>query len=67
MQIFRFILFFREQQIQLKWQQLIDLLEKKRKTLNGFSDLLSMFREIESISSEMKDVEVCSTDYAYIN
>jgi len=51
---------FREQQILAKWQQLMELLEKKRKTLNGFTELLTMFREIESISTEMKDVEVLS-------
>jgi len=42
----------------------MELLEKKRKTLNGFTELLTMFREIESISTEMKDVEVLS--YWYI-
>jgi hypothetical protein len=48
----------REQQIQTKWQHLMDLLEKKRRILNGFNDLLGMFREIESIAIEMKDMEV---------
>jgi len=36
----------------------MDLLDKKRKILHGFNDLLSMFREIESIGVEMKEMEV---------
>ncbi len=42
-----------------KWQQLMDLLEKKKKLLMGFSELLGMFREIESIGIEMSEMEVC--------
>ena len=48
----------REQQIMAKWQQLMDLLEKKKKLLMGFSELLGMFREIESIGIEMSEMEV---------
>ena len=44
----------------------MDLLEKKRKTLVGFSELLGMFREIESIQVEMKDMEVRSLSSASI-
>ena len=53
----------REQQIMSKWQQLMDLLEKKKKILMGFSELLGMFREIESIGIEMADMEVCNLKY----
>ena len=56
----------REQHILDKWQHLMDLLEKKRKTLVGFSELLGMFREIESIQVEMKDMEVRSLSSASI-
>ena len=48
----------REQQILDKWRHLMEMLEKKRKILHGFNDLLNMFREIESISVEMKEMEV---------
>jgi len=41
-----------------KWQHLMDLLDKKHRILNGFNELLGMFREIESISIELKDMEV---------
>jgi len=41
-----------------KWRHLMDLLEKKRKILHGFNDLLNMFREIEGITVEMKEMEV---------
>jgi len=36
----------------------MEMLEKKRKILHGFNDLLNMFREIESITVEMKEMEV---------
>ena len=48
----------REAEIMAKWRQLMDMLEKKRRILTGFSDLLSMFRDIESIQVEMKGMEV---------
>ncbi len=37
---------------------MMELLEKKKKLLTGYSELLGMFREIESIQIEMKDMEV---------
>ena len=37
---------------------MMELLEKKKKILMGFSDLLEMFREMESIQAEVKDMEV---------
>lgn len=41
-----------------KWAHLMDLLEKKRRILNGFNDMLEMFRQIESTAIELKDMEV---------
>lgn len=41
-----------------KWRHLMDLLEKKKRALGGYNELLGMFREIESIQQEMKDMEV---------
>ena len=49
---------FRDDQITQKWKNLLDLLDKKKRMLQGYSDLLGMFREIESIQSEMKEMEV---------
>ena len=49
---------YREQQILQKWHELMELLEKKKRTLTGFSELLGMFREMESIQVEMKEMEV---------
>ena len=57
-ELFLFKFLTREQQIMAKWQQLMDLLEKKKKLLMGFSELLGMFREIESIGIEMSEMEV---------
>ena len=51
---------YREQQILQKWHELMELLEKKKRTLTGFSELLGMFREMESIQVEMKEMEVGS-------
>ena len=42
----------------MKWKQLLDLLEQKKRTLQAFADLNDMFREIESIQIEIKEVEV---------
>ena len=35
-------------------------LEQRKFTLDGFSNLMAMFREIESIQEELKEVEVRS-------
>ena len=51
----------REQVIMEKWRHLMDLLDKKKRVLNGYNDLLGMFREIEAIQIEMKDMEVRSS------
>lgn len=50
----------REKVIMEKWRHLMELLEKKKRVLNGYSELLGMFREIETIQLEMKDMEVGS-------
>ena len=50
-----------------KWQQLMDLLEKKKKMLMGFSELLGMFREIESIGIEMAEMEVSLNCFIPLN
>ena len=41
-----------------KWQVLLELLEKKKKVLLGFEDLLDMFREMETIINELRAIEV---------
>ena len=40
-----------------KWCHLMDLLDKKKHVLNGYQDLLGMFREIKAIQMQMKDME----------
>ena len=37
-------------------------LEQRKFTLDGFSNLMAMFREIESIQEELKEVEVRSME-----
>ena len=37
-------------------------LEQRKFTLDGFSNLMAMFREIESIQEELKEVEVRSKE-----
>ena len=47
-----------ERQIARDWQKLIDLLARRQQVLHGFTDLMGMFREIESVTAEMKEIEV---------
>ena len=59
------VIFKREQEIWAKWKHLKDLLDKKRNTLVGFAELLGMFREIENIGLQLKEMELVlqSNDY----
>ena len=63
---------FRDDYIRLKWQELLDKLEQRKLTLAGFNNLMAMFREIETIQEELKEVEVLfhinvSIFLAYLN
>ena len=42
----------------MKWEELMGKLEQRKFTLDGFSNLMAMLREIESIHEELKEVEV---------
>lgn len=53
-------LFHREQRIIKKWQDLLQKLENLKITLSGFNNFMNMFREIESIQEELKEVGVCT-------
>ena len=48
----------REAELIQKWKDLIDSLEKKKRTLTGFSELLGMFRELETIQAKLSVIEV---------
>ncbi|XP_022090941.1 spectrin beta chain, non-erythrocytic 5-like isoform X2 [Acanthaster planci] len=48
----------KERKIARDWQKLIDLLARRQQVLHGFTDLMGMFREIESVTAEMKEIEV---------
>ena len=52
------ILFYRDEEIMLRWKKLLDQLDARKSTLSGFHDLMGMFREIESIREELREVEV---------
>ncbi|XP_052769142.1 spectrin beta chain, non-erythrocytic 2-like isoform X1 [Mya arenaria] len=43
--------------IRQKWEELLARLEQRKATLAGFNNLMSMFREIETIHDELKEVE----------
>ena len=45
-----------------KWKELIDSLDKKKRTLTGFSELLGMFREIETIQAKLQEMKVYIAD-----
>ncbi|XP_071162084.1 spectrin beta chain-like isoform X8 [Mytilus edulis] len=47
----------KDQDIMMKWKKLLDKLEARKKTLDGFSNLMNSFREIESIVEELKEAE----------
>ncbi|XP_064623906.1 spectrin beta chain, non-erythrocytic 2-like isoform X3 [Lineus longissimus] len=55
----------KEQEITAKWKALIEELKNKKHTLLGYYDLMGMFRDIESLQAEMKDIEgpLKSEDY----
>nr|XP_002732400.1 PREDICTED: spectrin beta chain, non-erythrocytic 5-like [Saccoglossus kowalevskii] len=55
----------REQQIIAKWQNLLADLDKRKRQLKGISELIGMYREIDNIRAEMKEVEggLKSEDY----
>ncbi|XP_055956724.1 spectrin beta chain, non-erythrocytic 2 isoform X1 [Patella vulgata] len=55
----------KDQEVMRRWRALLDTLEGRKVTLSGFSNLMSHFREIESIEEELKEVEgkVKLTDY----
>lgn len=55
-----YIYYNRDRRITKKWQELLDMLNTRKATLSGFSNLMNMFREIESIQEELKEVEVLS-------
>ncbi|XP_066281028.1 spectrin beta chain, non-erythrocytic 5-like isoform X2 [Branchiostoma lanceolatum] len=55
----------REDLIVQRWSQLLQLVERRGQTLANFKDLMDMFREMESITAEIKEIEgqVQSEDY----
>ncbi|KAI8480573.1 Spectrin beta chain, non-erythrocytic 5 [Branchiostoma belcheri] len=55
----------REDSIVQRWSHLLQLVERRGQTLANFKDLMDMFREMESITAEIKEIEgqVQSEDY----
>ncbi|KAG1650605.1 Spectrin beta chain [Nymphon striatum] len=45
------------EEIMQKWQFLLELLEGHKSTLTNFNDLMSMLREIDTITAEIKELE----------
>ena len=56
--MFVFLYLDRDDYIRMKWEELMGKLEQRKFTLDGFNNLMAMFREIESIQEELKEVEV---------
>ena len=48
----------KNQAIQAKWQHFCELLERRKANSSRLSDITNMFREIESIQQELKQLEV---------
>ncbi|KAK7105089.1 spectrin beta chain, non-erythrocytic 5-like isoform X3 [Littorina saxatilis] len=55
----------KDQDIMKRWKELLDKLEGRKATLSGFNSQMAMFREIESIQEELKEVQskVVGEDY----
>ncbi|BFZ07506.1 hypothetical protein BsWGS_10543 [Bradybaena similaris] len=55
----------KDQEVNLRWKKLLERLESRKATLSGFNNLMSLFREIESITEELHEVEskVKTEDY----
>ncbi|UYV61085.1 SPTBN5 [Cordylochernes scorpioides] len=51
---------FREQNILLKWQQLLDWLEKHRQTLSQLGRMMALIRELETLSGELTQLEAAT-------
>lgn len=49
----------RDKDISKKWQELMDLLAERQQSLEGFSDLMGLLREIDAVVSEMESMKVC--------
>ncbi|XP_054722410.1 spectrin beta chain, non-erythrocytic 5-like [Uloborus diversus] len=47
----------REQEVMQRWHYLLELLKKHRSTLTNLSNLMTMLREIDTITAEIKDME----------
>ncbi|XP_059148013.1 spectrin beta chain, non-erythrocytic 2-like isoform X3 [Physella acuta] len=47
----------RDQEVMRRWKALLDKLDSRKATLSGFNNLMAMFREIESITEELLEVE----------
>lgn len=56
----KLLIFCREQEIMQRWHYLLELLKKHRSTLTNLSNLMTMLREIDTITTEIKDMEVKS-------
>ncbi|KAJ8045597.1 Spectrin beta chain, non-erythrocytic 1 [Holothuria leucospilota] len=55
----------RDKEISKKWQELMDLLAERQQSLEGFSDLIGLLREIDAVTSEMNSLMMSfqSKDY----
>ncbi|VDK63456.1 unnamed protein product [Cylicostephanus goldi] len=47
----------RERDIIERWTHLLNLLEQRRKALMGLNDLMSLLRDIDTLASELKQLE----------
>ncbi|XP_037069817.1 spectrin beta chain, non-erythrocytic 1-like [Pollicipes pollicipes] len=47
----------REQQVTNRWQHLLQLLDKHKQTLSSFSSLMTILREIDTVTTTIRDME----------
>ena len=53
------MLFFRQKQIEEKWQLLLERMEKRKLFLVTLSEVNPIISDIEKVSTHLKEVEVC--------
>ena len=48
----------RSREVSQRWQELLSLLDKREKVLQGVNELMGMFREVDGIMGELKEIQV---------
>lgn len=56
----------REREILTRWEELLGLLERHRLALQAANQLMSVMRDLDTVASTIKDLEVSFTDWCHL-